>query len=199
MAVVTGVEGSSPRRLGAVSARGSAGELLGGVSGDPLDAALHDLSGRVLADGCPQVARFDTELADPFEPDLPSPGHVEVLVRRVDPGTDEVFALLLASLARGVAVTLALTVDCAHPERVGSALAVTREAVRGTLGAEKWDRECLARRAGIEVEMPEPVSSEVSGGVRYDVQVPGNPRVTSAAVADALETRAREMDRWMAR
>ncbi|MGW3287651.1 XdhC family protein [Streptomyces sp. NPDC001002] len=146
VATVTGVEGSSPRRLGAVSVRGSAGELLGGISGDPLDAALHELSGRVLADGCPQVAWFDTELTDPFEPDLPSAGSVEVLVRRVDPATDEAFALFLTSLARGVAVTLALTVDCAHPERVGSALAVTREAVRGTLGSEKWDRECLYRQ-----------------------------------------------------
>ncbi|MFJ6084990.1 DUF6086 family protein [Streptomyces sp. NPDC092369] len=57
----------------------------------------------------------------------------------------------------------------------------------------------LARRAGIEVPMPEPVSGDVSGGVRYDIQAPGNPLGTTAAVVEALETRAREMDRWMAR
>ncbi|GCB48249.1 hypothetical protein SNL152K_5573 [Streptomyces sp. NL15-2K] len=57
----------------------------------------------------------------------------------------------------------------------------------------------LARRAGIEVEMPEPGSGHVCGGVQRDVQVPGNPRTASAAVVTALDTRAREMDRWMAR
>ncbi|MGW7367360.1 DUF6086 family protein [Streptomyces sp. NPDC054841] len=57
----------------------------------------------------------------------------------------------------------------------------------------------LARRAGIEVDMPEPGSGHVSGGVQRDVQVPGNPRTASAAVVTALDTRAREMDRWMAR
>lgn len=61
----------------------------------------------------------------------------------------------------------------------------------------------LARRAGIEVEMPGPESGPESGhacvGVRRDVQVPGNPRTTSAAVVTAMDTRAREMDRWMAR
>jgi hypothetical protein len=57
----------------------------------------------------------------------------------------------------------------------------------------------LARRAGIEVEMPEPGSGHVCGGVQRDVQVPGNPLTASAAVVTALDTRAREMDRWMAR
>ncbi|MBC9718720.1 hypothetical protein H9Y04_39960 [Streptomyces sp. TRM66268-LWL] len=55
----------------------------------------------------------------------------------------------------------------------------------------------LARRAGIEVEMPEPQSGHVCGGVAHDVQVPGVPR--TGTVAAALDTRAREMDRGMAR
>ncbi|MGW1208296.1 DUF6086 family protein [Streptomyces sp. NPDC002499] len=57
----------------------------------------------------------------------------------------------------------------------------------------------LARRAGIEVTMPEPVPGDATGVGRYDVQVPGNPQSTTTAVAAALETRAREMDHWMAR
>nr|WSZ16308.1 DUF6086 family protein [Streptomyces canus] len=56
----------------------------------------------------------------------------------------------------------------------------------------------LARRAGIEVEMPEPVPGRVCCGVQHDVQVPGSPRTVSATVVTALDTRAREMDRWMA-
>ncbi|MFE3906135.1 DUF6086 family protein [Streptomyces sp. NPDC059153] len=57
----------------------------------------------------------------------------------------------------------------------------------------------LARRAEIEMEMPEPGAVRVPGGVQHDVQVPGNPRTTSAAVVTALAARAREMDRCMAR
>ncbi|WP_418957353.1 DUF6086 family protein [Streptomyces tritici] len=55
----------------------------------------------------------------------------------------------------------------------------------------------LARRARIDVELTEPAHE--FGGDRRDVQVPGNPRATPGAVADALDSRAREMDRWMAR
>ncbi|WP_411152031.1 DUF6086 family protein [Streptomyces sp. A30] len=57
----------------------------------------------------------------------------------------------------------------------------------------------LARRAGIEVEMPEPGPGDVCGGVQHEVQVPASPRTASAAVVTVLDTRAREMDRWMAR
>lgn len=57
----------------------------------------------------------------------------------------------------------------------------------------------LARRAGVEVEMPEPGAAHERGGVQRDVQVPGNPRATPATVLTALDVRAREMDRWMAR
>ncbi|WP_405854572.1 DUF6086 family protein [Streptomyces sp. NBC_01515] len=58
----------------------------------------------------------------------------------------------------------------------------------------------LARRAGTEVELPEPEAGHIGGPAQRDIQVPGNPRTTSAAVVvTALDTRAREMDRWMAR
>ncbi len=57
----------------------------------------------------------------------------------------------------------------------------------------------LARRAGIEVEMPAPSSGRTCGGVERDVQVPGNPRAGTADIATALDTRAQELDRWMAR
>lgn len=66
----------------------------------------------------------------------------------------------------------------------------------------------LARRAGVEVPMPEPELEpepefefefdDVRGSGRRDVQVPGDPRAAPAAVAAALDARAREIDRWMA-
>ncbi|MGV9905650.1 DUF6086 family protein [Streptomyces sp. NPDC003388] len=57
----------------------------------------------------------------------------------------------------------------------------------------------LARRAGIEVEMPEPRSGDVRAGVQRDVQVPGDPLTASAAAVTALDRRARELDHWMPR
>ncbi|MFD7686120.1 hypothetical protein [Streptomyces sp. NPDC059781] len=47
--------------------------------------------------------------------------------------------------------------------------------------------------------MPEPEVDHVLGGVRHDVQVPGPVRPASATVVATLDTRAREMDHWMAR
>ncbi|MFE6129839.1 DUF6086 family protein [Streptomyces sp. NPDC056437] len=57
----------------------------------------------------------------------------------------------------------------------------------------------LARRAGIDVKMPEPEAVRESGGVRHDMQIPGDPRTTSADVATALDARARQVDQGMAR
>lgn len=57
----------------------------------------------------------------------------------------------------------------------------------------------LARRAGIEVEIPEPDAGHGRVGVQHDVQVPGAPRTAPAVPVTALDARAREMDRWMAR
>lgn len=57
----------------------------------------------------------------------------------------------------------------------------------------------LARRAGIEVPIPEPEAGHIGSRAQNDIQVPGNPRTASTAVATTPDTRAREIDRWMAR
>ncbi|MFB7241368.1 hypothetical protein CW362_15245 [Streptomyces populi] len=57
----------------------------------------------------------------------------------------------------------------------------------------------LARRAGIEVEPTEPASAHTCGDVRCGMRVPGDSRPSPASVVDALDTRARELDRCMAR
>ncbi|MGB8939481.1 MAG: DUF6086 family protein [Streptomyces sp.] len=66
----------------------------------------------------------------------------------------------------------------------------------------------LARRAGIEVEMPErgAGAGRVPEGVQRDMQVAGTPRTTSddsvtdaLGTPDALDARARQVDSWMPR
>ncbi|MFF7074387.1 DUF6086 family protein [Streptomyces pseudovenezuelae] len=101
-----------------------------------------------------------------------------------DPDTLEVDPVVYAEFARGLVAW--------HCQTGHSVILTLSEGFVATAVA-------LARRAGIEVEMPESPSGHTGGGVQCDVQVPGDPRTASAAIATALDTRAREMDRWMAR
>ncbi|MFI6966997.1 DUF6086 family protein [Streptomyces sp. NPDC050255] len=56
----------------------------------------------------------------------------------------------------------------------------------------------LARRAGIEVELPGTASGDAAGDDRRDMQAPADPRTTPEAVVTTLDRRAREMDRQLA-
>ncbi|MGW6272134.1 DUF6086 family protein [Streptomyces sp. NPDC055060] len=57
----------------------------------------------------------------------------------------------------------------------------------------------LARRAGIDGEPPAPQTAHAPDGARHDHQVPAGPRTTPSAVPEALDARARELDRRMPR
>ncbi|MFC9133343.1 DUF6086 family protein [Streptomyces sp. NPDC057099] len=89
-----------------------------------------------------------------------------------DPDTLEVDPAVYAEFARGLVAW--------HCRTGHSVILTLSEGFVATAVA-------LARRAGIEVEIPP------------DVQVPSDPRTASAADLTALDTRAREMDRWMSR
>ncbi|MEU1001337.1 DUF6086 family protein [Streptomyces tibetensis] len=122
-----------------------------------------------------QIEVFEAEL------ELPSGiGHKH----QGDPDTLEIDPVVFAEFARGLVAW--------HCRTAHSVILALSEGFVATAVA-------LARRAGIEVEMPPPGIGPVAGGVQTDVQVPGNPRTASAAVLTALDTRAREMDRWMSR
>ncbi|MGV9405458.1 DUF6086 family protein [Streptomyces sp. NPDC003667] len=119
-----------------------------------------------------------------FEAELKLPSGIGQGRYRGDPDTLEVDPAVYAEFARGL-------VDW-HCRTGHSVVLALSEGFVATAVA-------LARRAGIEVEMPEPRSGDVRGGVQRDVQVPGNPLTESAAVVTALDRRARELDRWMPR
>ncbi|WP_326657235.1 DUF6086 family protein [Streptomyces sp. NBC_00385] len=57
----------------------------------------------------------------------------------------------------------------------------------------------LARRAGIEDALPGGESGDAAGSARGDAQAPVDPRTAPEGVISALDRRAREMDRKMAR
>ncbi|WP_406402598.1 DUF6086 family protein [Streptomyces sp. NBC_00879] len=101
-----------------------------------------------------------------------------------DPDTLEVDPALYAEFVRGLVAW--------HCQTGHSVILALSEGFVATAVA-------LARRAGIEVGIPEPEAGHVRGEIRRDAQFPSYPRAASTAVVDALDTRAREMDRWMAR
>ncbi|WP_406209183.1 DUF6086 family protein [Streptomyces sp. NBC_01017] len=119
-----------------------------------------------------------------FETELKLPSGIGQGKYCGDPDTLEVDPVVYAEFARGLVAW--------HCRTGHSVILALSEGFVATAVA-------LARRAGIEVEMPEAGSDHVDGGVRRDVQVPSSPWAVSATVVTALDTRAREMDRWMAR
>src|SRR6185437_12651290 len=74
LATVTAVSGSTPRELGPAFA---------------VDADVYELCLGVLDSGLEVRRRFDPDgQGEPFAPQLPCGGSIEVAVRRVDPHTD---------------------------------------------------------------------------------------------------------------
>ncbi|MFE0674802.1 DUF6086 family protein [Streptomyces sp. NPDC058867] len=57
----------------------------------------------------------------------------------------------------------------------------------------------LARRAGVEVLPPTPESGAVGDATGHDVPLPDGARTLTDTAVAALDTRARELDRHMAR
>lgn len=119
-----------------------------------------------------------------FEAELGLPSGIGQGKYRGDPSTLEVDPAVFAEFVRGLVAW--------HCRTGHSVIIALSEGFVATAIA-------LARRAGVDVEMPDPGPGHVCGDSRSDVQVPGNPRTASAAVVASLDTRAREMDRWMAR
>ena len=89
LATVTAVTGSAPRDLGPAFAVDAEGYAAGTVSAGCIDADVYELCRAALDTGQEARRRFDPgEEAEPFAPQLPCGGSIEVAVRRVDPRVD---------------------------------------------------------------------------------------------------------------
>ncbi|WP_051767472.1 DUF6086 family protein [Streptomyces sp. NRRL S-37] len=143
-----------------------------------------DLGDETLWNPSNGAGRLFMRQVEVFEAELGLPSGIGQGRYWRDPDVLEVDPVAYAEFVRGLVVW--------HRETRHSVILTLSEGFAATAVA-------LARRAGIEVEMPAAGAGDVWGGVRRDVQVPGDVRASSAAVVDALDTRAREVDRWMAR
>lgn len=89
LATVTAVTGSTPRDLGPAFAVDAEGNAAGTVSAGCVDSDVYELCRAALDTGRAARRRFDPgEQTEPFAPQLPCGGSIEVAVRRVDPRTD---------------------------------------------------------------------------------------------------------------
>ncbi|MFI5976215.1 DUF6086 family protein [Streptomyces sp. NPDC051452] len=130
------------------------------------------------------VGRLFLREVEVFEAELKLPAGIGQGKYWGDPDTLEVDPAVYAEFARGLVAW--------HCRTGNPVILALSEGFVATAVA-------LARRAGIEVETPEPGPGHACGGVQRDAQAPGSPRTASAAIVTTLDTRAREMDRWMAR
>lgn len=143
-----------------------------------------DIGDETLWNPSSGAGRLFLRQVEVFEAELKLPSGIGQGRYWGDPDTLEVDPALYAEFVRGLVAW--------HCRTGHSVILALSEGFVATAVA-------LARRAGIEVEMPEPGAGHVPGSVQHDLQVPGNPQTTAADVVTALDTRAREMDRWMAR
>ncbi|MGW4439667.1 DUF6086 family protein [Streptomyces sp. NPDC004596] len=143
-----------------------------------------DIGDETLWDPSNGAGRLFMRQVELFEAELELPSGIGQGKYWGDPDTLEIDPAVYAEFTRGL-------VDW-HCRTGHSVILALSEGFVATAVA-------LARRAGIEAEIPEPRSGDVRGGVQRDVQVPGAPPTTSAAVVTALDRRAWELDRWMPR
>ncbi|MFI9251078.1 DUF6086 family protein [Streptomyces sp. NPDC053069] len=143
-----------------------------------------DMGDETLWNPSSGAGRLFLRQVEVFEAELKLPSGIGQGKYGGDPDTLEVDPVVYAEFARGLVAW--------HCRTGHSVILALSEGFVATAVA-------LARRAGIEVEMPEPGPGHLCGGVERDVEVPGSPLTASATVVTALDARAREMERWLAR
>ena len=135
LATVIDTSRSAPRPAGAVLAVHPDGRIAGNVSGGCVEPAVVGLCQEVLADGGTRRMRFGYSDDEAFTVGLTCGGEVEVLVRRIEPGT-LAMEPLAAALAADRPVALLTVVESEFdPDLVGSSLVITADAVHGALAS----------------------------------------------------------------
>jgi len=137
LATVVGVTGSSPRPPGAAMAVDDAGEAVGSVSGGCVEGALYELAGEVLAGGAAVLETYGISDETAFSVGLTCGGVLDVLVQPVGERERAVLGEVLDRLLVDAPVALATVTG--GPAALGAVLAVTPDAVVGSLGTPGLD------------------------------------------------------------
>ena len=137
LATVVDVRGSAPRQPGASMAVSSDGEVVGSVSGGCVEGAVYELATDVLDSGEPVLQTYGISDEDAFSVGLTCGGILDILIRPVDPDARAEFDAVASSIDSEEPVALATVISGEGP--VGTEVAIWRDRVQGTFGAEGLD------------------------------------------------------------
>lgn len=146
LATISAAWSSAPREVGTMMAVDEAGEVVGSLSGGCVEGAVHGLALEVLADGDARAAHYGVSGGDAMAIGLTCGGHLDVLIRLVDPAADDAAVLrgALRALTEERPVAIAMRVATgigAVPsgEPLGRWMLVTADGGVGSLGSRRMD------------------------------------------------------------
>lgn len=155
LAVIANTWSSAPRPAGTMMAVSAGGEVLGSLSGGCVEAAVYDAAQQVLADGLPRAAHYGVSDDDAFAVGLTCGGHLDVVLRRIDPHSDDarLLAEAVAALDADEPFALAMLVSTGVPtiapgRPLGRLRLITAETARGSLGSDRLDEAIAADARG---------------------------------------------------
>lgn len=155
LATIARTWSSAPRPAGAMMAVDEDGQVLGSLSGGCVEGAVHELALEVLADGAARAAHYGISGQDALAVGLTCGGHLDVLVRLVDPAAEDSAVLrgALRALTEERPVALAVRVATgteAVPagEPLGRWMLVDSAASIGSIGPARLDDAVVADARG---------------------------------------------------
>jgi xanthine dehydrogenase accessory factor len=144
VAVIARTWSSAPRPAGTMMAVSAGGEVLGSLSGGCVEGAVFELAQEVLGDGQPRAAHYGVSDDDAFAVGLTCGGHLDVVLRRVQPGSEdaELLAEAVARITADEPFALAMLVHTGRTvpepgEPLGRLILVTEEEAHGRFGSER--------------------------------------------------------------
>ena len=133
VATVVDVQGSAPRRPGAMMAVDARGRVLGSVSGGCVEGVVYEAAMEAIKTGMPGLHRFGFSDGDAFEVGLTCGGTVEIFVQPYIEAEPRRRMLDLGNAVEaGKPVALATVIGGA-PEHLGAQLVVTPDGTTGLL------------------------------------------------------------------
>lgn len=172
-ATVVSTWGSAPLPVGSAMLIGPGDEVLGGVSGGCVEAAVHLAGQEVLTSGVPALERYGVSDEEAHAVGLTCGGTIEVFVERVSAADHVAGAPTLVEVDDDVAaarpVAVATVVADPDPACVGRRVVVHAEGTRGSTGSPGLDDAVVTdARALLEAGLTRCVSFGAEGGRQGD-------------------------------
>ena len=141
VATVVDTSGSAPRQHGATMFVGPDGSVVGSVSGDCVEADVHEVAQEVVASGIPALQRYGVSGSDTYAVGLSCGGTIDVFIEPVSRANCPDLADMAAAVRDGRPVAVATVIEHPVTDRIGRRLMIEAESgePRGTTGSAQAD------------------------------------------------------------